>query len=34
MARQAFLASRTNFYLSVPMLLFMAASSHYPILGK
>ena len=34
MARQAFLASRTNFYLSVPMLLFLAASSHYPILGK
>jgi uncharacterized membrane protein len=34
MARQAFLASRTNFYLSIPMLFFMAASSHYPILGK
>jgi len=34
MARQAFLASRTNFYLSVPMLFFMAATSHYPILGR
>jgi len=34
LARRAFLASRTNFYLSVPMLFFMAASSHYPILGK
>ena len=34
MARQAFLASRANFYLSVPMLFFMAATSHYPILGK
>ena len=34
LARQAFLASRTNFYLSVPMLFFMAATSHYPILGK
>jgi uncharacterized membrane protein len=34
LARQAFLASRTNFYLSIPMLFFMAASSHYPIFGK
>jgi uncharacterized membrane protein len=34
LARQAFLASRTNFYLSVPMLFFMAASYHYVILGK
>ena len=34
MARQAFLASRTNFYLSIPMLFFMAATSHYPILGQ
>src|SRR5437773_12342740 len=33
LARQAFLASRTNFFLSVPMLFFMAASSHYTILG-
>ena len=34
LARQAFLASRTNFFLSVPMIFFMAASSHYTILGK
>jgi uncharacterized membrane protein len=34
LARQAFLASRTNFYLSVPLLFFMAASSHYTILGR
>jgi uncharacterized membrane protein len=34
LARQAFLASRTNFFLSVPMIFFMAASSHYSILGR
>lgn len=34
LARQAFLASRTNLFLSVPMLFFMAAASHYGILGK
>jgi uncharacterized membrane protein len=34
LSRQAFLASRTNFYLSFPMLFFMAATSHFPILGK
>jgi uncharacterized membrane protein len=34
MARMAFLASRTNFYLSLPMLFFMGAASHYPMLGK
>jgi uncharacterized membrane protein len=28
MARKAYLASRTNFYLSIPMLFFMALS-HY-----
>jgi uncharacterized membrane protein len=28
LARQAFIASRTNAWLSLPMLLFMAASSH------
>ncbi len=34
LARQAFLASRTNFYLSLPMLFFMATSgSHYPFLS-
>lgn len=32
LARQGFLASRTNFFLSVPMLFFMAASYHYVIL--
>jgi len=34
LARQAFLASRTNAWLSLPMLFFMGAASHYPILGK
>jgi uncharacterized membrane protein len=34
MARQAFLASRTNAWLSVPLLFFMGAASHYPFLGK
>lgn len=34
LARQAFLASRTNFFLSVPLLFFMATSSHYGILGR
>jgi uncharacterized membrane protein len=34
LARQAFLVSRTNFYLSIPMLFFMAAASHYPIFGR
>jgi len=29
-ARRAYLASRTNFYLSFPMLLFMGASAHFP----
>jgi uncharacterized membrane protein len=29
-ARRAFLASRTNTMLSIPMLFFMAASSHAP----
>ncbi len=33
LARQAFLASRTNTWLSVPMLFFMGAASHYPIFG-
>jgi len=30
-ARRAFLASRTNSWLSVPMLFFMGAASHFPI---
>lgn len=29
MARQAFLASRTNFFLSVPLLFYMASASHF-----
>jgi uncharacterized membrane protein len=33
LARRIFLASRTNLYLSIPMLFFMAASSHYPLFG-
>jgi len=34
MARMAFLASRTNAWLSVPLLFFMGAASHYPMFGK
>jgi uncharacterized membrane protein len=34
MARMAFLCSRTNAYLSIPMLFFMAAASHYPMFGR
>ncbi|MBZ5537365.1 MAG: urate hydroxylase PuuD [Acidobacteriia bacterium] len=34
LARRAFLASRMNFWLSIPMLFFMAAASHFPFLGK
>ena len=37
LARQAFLASRTNLFLSVPMLFYMAAASHFAstvIFGK
>jgi uncharacterized membrane protein len=33
MARMAFVASRTNAFLSLPLLFFMGASSHYPFLG-
>lgn len=33
LARLAFLASRMNFWLSFPMLFFMAASAHYPFLS-
>ncbi|MGH9603638.1 MAG: urate hydroxylase PuuD [Terriglobales bacterium] len=32
LARQAFLASRTNFWLSLPMLFLMASASHYTFL--
>jgi uncharacterized membrane protein len=37
LGRQAFLASRTNFFLSVPLLFYMAAASHFSstvIFGK
>ena len=34
MSRMAFLCSRTNAYLSIPMLFFMAAASHYPMFGR
>ena len=34
LARVAFLASRMNTWLSIPMLFFMGASTHYPMLGK
>lgn len=33
LARLAFLNSRMNFWLSFPMLFFMAASAHYPFLS-
>jgi uncharacterized membrane protein len=31
LARLNFRASKTNFWLSFPMLFFMAAASHYPL---
>ncbi len=34
LARRAFLASRANAWLSLPMLFFMAAASHYPMFGR
>jgi uncharacterized membrane protein len=34
MARMGFIASRANAYLSIPMLFFMGAASHYPMFGK
>lgn len=33
-ARRAYLASRTNFVLSFPMLFFMGAASHFPVFGS
>ena len=33
LARWAFLASRTGFWMSLPMLFFMAAAEHYPFLS-
>ena len=34
LAREAFLALWTNFYLSFPLLFFMGAASHFPIFGS
>ena len=34
MARMAGLCSRMNAFLSIPMLFFMAAASHYPLFGR
>ena len=34
LARMGFLASRANAFLSLPMLFFMGAASHYPLFGK
>jgi uncharacterized membrane protein len=34
MARIAFLTSRANAYLSIPLLFFMGAASHYPMFGR
>lgn len=34
MARMAFLCSRANAYLSVALLFFMGAASHYPLFGR
>src|SRR2546422_9760891 len=33
LARLSYLMARTNFWLSFPMLFFMAASSHFPFLS-
>ena len=33
MALMAFLCSRANAYLSIPLLFFMGAASHYPFLS-
>lgn len=34
MARMAFLVSRANAWLSIPLLFLMGAASHYPMFGK
>jgi uncharacterized membrane protein len=34
MMRMAFVASRTNAFLSLPLLFFMGAASHYPMFGR
>jgi len=33
MSRMAFLSSRTNAFMSIPLLFFMGAASHYPMFG-
>lgn len=34
MARMSFLTSRASAYLTIPLLFFMGASSHYPMFGR
>lgn len=34
MARIAFLTSRANAFMSIPLLFFMGAASHYPMFGR
>ncbi len=34
LARQAFLVSRISAWLTIPLLFFMGAASHYPLLGR
>jgi len=34
MARMAFLTSRINAWLTIPLLFLMGAASHYPMLGR
>ncbi|MGH9512162.1 MAG: urate hydroxylase PuuD [Terriglobales bacterium] len=34
MARMAFLTSRISAYLTIPLLFFMGAASHYPMFGR
>lgn len=34
LARQAFLVSRISAWLTIPLLFFMGAASHYPFLGR
>jgi uncharacterized membrane protein len=33
-ARMAFLTSRINDWLSIPLLFLMGAASHYPMFGR
>jgi uncharacterized membrane protein len=34
MARMAFLTSRINAWLTIPLLFLMGAASHYPMFGR